>query len=124
VIGLTLTLLSGRMTQPEQDWLPISIPQTYFIESSSEEADGIVLIGHLFFCALTIPVFSIRCDLSPGSASEKPDLSGRVSAHIGSAILPKRLPVKKPLAVATSRRKTLETLMDGEPSRSRGSLFT
>src|SRR5712691_6698931 len=29
VTGLTTTLLSGRHTQPAQDWLPTSIPHTY-----------------------------------------------------------------------------------------------
>lgn len=43
VIDLTTTLLSGRQMQPAQDWLPISIPQTYLIVASSEEAGVSVL---------------------------------------------------------------------------------
>ncbi|GHO90069.1 hypothetical protein KSF_001170 [Reticulibacter mediterranei] len=47
-IDLTTTFLLGWQTQPEQDWLPMSIPQTYLIAaSSSEDADEIVLITHL-----------------------------------------------------------------------------
>src|SRR6266699_349207 len=46
--GLSTTLLSGRHTQPEQDWLPTSIPQTYLIGiSSCEEPDVVWLMFHL-----------------------------------------------------------------------------
>src|SRR6266487_5438991 len=48
VTGLTTTLLSGRHTQPEQDWLPTSIPQRYLMGvSSCEEPDVVWLIFHL-----------------------------------------------------------------------------
>jgi hypothetical protein len=67
VIGLTTTLLSGRVTQPEQDWLPMSIPQTYLVvaSSSGEEADGVVFIAHLLLLAFSIRGFSMRCSLAP-----------------------------------------------------------
>src|SRR5256885_3626990 len=55
-IGSTTTLLSGRMTQPEQDWLPISIPHTYLIVVSSlEEASSVKLISHLPLLVLSHP---------------------------------------------------------------------
>lgn len=50
VVGLTTTLLSGRVTHPEQDWLPMSIPQTYLISAPSTEGlVGVVSIAHLAF---------------------------------------------------------------------------
>src|SRR5260370_21827206 len=50
VIALITTLLSGRHMQPAQDWLPMSIPQTYLmVASSSEGADEVLLIAHLLF---------------------------------------------------------------------------
>src|SRR5437868_5389941 len=48
VIALITTRLSGRHMQPAQDWLPMSIPQTYLmVASSSEGADGVLFIAHL-----------------------------------------------------------------------------
>jgi hypothetical protein len=42
--------LSGRQMQPTQDWLPISIPQTYLMTAPSEEgADGGIVMAHLLF---------------------------------------------------------------------------
>src|SRR5579883_2752859 len=50
VVGLTTTLLSGRVMHPEQDWLPISIPHTYLISAPCpSEAGGVVSIAHLVF---------------------------------------------------------------------------
>src|SRR3989442_1445006 len=52
VTGLTTTLLSGRQTQPEQDWLPTSIPQIYLMGASScEEPDVVWLMFHLLVLA-------------------------------------------------------------------------
>jgi len=72
VIDLTTTLLSGRQMQPAQDWLPMSIPQTYLmVASSSEGADGVLLIAHLLF----LPFPSLSFPVT--EASEKPDQPGR-----------------------------------------------
>lgn len=50
VVGLTTTLLSGRVMHPEQDWLPISIPHTYLISAPCpSEAGGVISIAHLIF---------------------------------------------------------------------------
>jgi len=88
VIGLSTTLLSGRHMQPAQDWLPISIPQTYLMVAPSEEgADGVLLIAHLLLLHFTIPVhflasfFGVVTPFT--AASEKPDQPGRASAHVG-----------------------------------------
>ena len=51
--GLTTTCLLGRQIQPEQDWLPMSIPQTYLITTSGEDDNAVVLIVHLLLLALT-----------------------------------------------------------------------
>src|SRR5712692_3791866 len=52
VTGLITTLLSGRHTQPAQDWLPTSIPQTYLMGASScEEPDVVWLMFHLLVLA-------------------------------------------------------------------------
>src|SRR6266540_4212991 len=74
-VGLTTTRFSGPQMQPEQDWLPTSIPQTYLMvtSSSEDETDGVVLIAHLLLLVLHIPGLSIRCCLAPQSTSEKPD---------------------------------------------------
>jgi len=86
VIGFTTTLLSGRQMQPAQAWLPMSIPHTYLmVTSSPEEADVVVLIAHLLFLAFTIPVHFVRCKAAPRSA-RNPTKEARASAHIGSAI--------------------------------------
>jgi hypothetical protein len=69
---LITTLLSGRQMQPAQDWLPMSIPQTYLmVASSSEGADGVLLIAHLLFLPFPSVSFSVT------EASEKPDHLGR-----------------------------------------------
>src|SRR5260370_35632883 len=88
--GLTTTCLLGRQIQPEQDWLPMSIPQTYLmITSFSVDGNDAVFIGTSPLCVLSSSLDSNnRCCLSPGSASEKPDRPGRVSAHRGWAIWP------------------------------------
>lgn len=67
VIGLTTTLLSGRLTQPDQDLLPMSISQTYLVvtSSSGEEADGVVFIAHLLLVTLSILGSATRCCLAP-----------------------------------------------------------
>jgi hypothetical protein len=66
VIDLTTTLLWGRQMQPAQDWLPISIPQTYLItDSSSEGADEVLFIAHLL--SLHFPSLSISWRHSPTS---------------------------------------------------------
>jgi hypothetical protein len=81
----------------------MSIPHTNLMTAySSEKGDDVGFIVHLLSLALTIPGPSIRCSLSPGSASEKPAHPGRTSAHIGSAIWPLRFLNEVPLAVATS----------------------
>src|SRR4030088_2077100 len=60
VIDLMTTLLSGRHMQPAQDWLPISIPQTYLITASSEkEADGVLFIAHLLSLHFPSPFPSV-----------------------------------------------------------------
>jgi len=57
---LTTTLLSGRVMQPAQDWLPRSIPHTYLIIGSScEDISSVVFITHLLLLALARPcIFS------------------------------------------------------------------
>src|SRR5215472_18137665 len=61
VIDLITTLLSGRQMQPAQDWLPISIPQTYLITAPSEEgAGGGIVMAHLLFS------FMVRFCSCPG----------------------------------------------------------
>src|SRR5579883_1897152 len=103
VVGLTTTLLSGRVMHPEQDWLPISIPQTYLTSApEASEADAVVSIRHLIFCVLPLPCSPLRCHLALGSASENPGQLERASAHLGSAIWPRRLPFEQLRAVATS----------------------
>ncbi len=47
-------------------------------------------------------ILSVRCCLSPRSASEKPDHPERASAHIGSAIWPVEVPRRYLLPVTTS----------------------
>jgi hypothetical protein len=77
VIDLTTTLLSGRHIQPAQDWLPISIPHTYLIVASSEEAiDGVILIAHLLLPDLTIPVSITQCCLAPRKLASNPTNRG------------------------------------------------
>jgi len=63
------------MTQPEQDWLPISIPHTYLMIPSSEEEDNdVVFMLHLPLLALTIPGRYYPAQPVTGTElSEKPD---------------------------------------------------
>src|SRR2546421_1875522 len=73
VIGLITTLLSGRQMQPAQDWLPISIPQTYLmVASSSEEADAVLLIAHLLSLACSILSFSPGATFHRGQREARP----------------------------------------------------
>ena len=84
--------------QPEQDWLPISIPQTYLIvtASSEEEADGVALITPLLLGDFPHPwTFSLML-LDIAEARENPDHPGRASAHTGSAISPGEFPKAPP----------------------------
>src|SRR6266516_3449322 len=61
VIDLMTTLLSGRQMQPAQDWLPISIPQTYLMTAPSEKgASGGIFMAHLLFSFIFRP-----CSLRP-----------------------------------------------------------
>src|SRR5258708_28953008 len=100
-IGLTTTLLSSRRMQPAQDWLPMSIPQTYLIDiSSGEHVAAAVFITHLLSC-VSPSLHLLRCNLSI-VGSEKPNQSGRASAHTGSAISPG---TRNSPAVATSLLK-------------------
>src|SRR5215472_16334851 len=97
-LGLTTTRLSGLQMQPEQDWLPISIPQTYLIvtASSEEEADGVALITPLLLGDFPHPwTFSLML-LDIAEARENPDHPGRASAHTGSAISPREFPKAPP----------------------------
>jgi hypothetical protein len=69
VIDLTTTLLFGRQMQPEQDWLPMSIPQTYLmLASSAEESGPVSFIAHLLFLLGNVPVSATSGGLSLGSA--------------------------------------------------------
>src|SRR5260370_38677265 len=81
-VGLTTVRFSGPQMQPEQDWLPTSIPQTYLMvtSSSEEQTDGVVLIAHLLSLALPILELSVRCCLAPRSASDKPTNPAGASA--------------------------------------------
>ncbi len=66
-LALTTTRFPGPQMQPEQDWLPTSIPQTYLIvtSSSEEETDGTVFIAHLLLLVLSMLGLSIECCLAP-----------------------------------------------------------
>src|SRR5258708_4287594 len=78
VIGLSTTLLSGRVMQPAQDWLPISIPQTYLMVAPCEEgADGVLLIAHLLQASFHHP-----CLFPVTEASDKPGQPGRALARV------------------------------------------
>lgn len=82
-VGLTTTLLSGRVMHPEQDWLPMSIPQTYLISASLlEEAAGVVSITHLDFFGLPLPWSPPRCHLSPGKVERE---TRRARASVSSS---------------------------------------
>src|SRR5260221_14358684 len=95
-------LLSSRRIQPAQDWLPMSIPQTYVIDiSTGENVAAAVFITHLLSGVPSISGHLLRCNLST-FGSQKPDQSGRASAHAGSAISPGTRLSRNSLAVATS----------------------
>ncbi|WP_236601866.1 hypothetical protein [Ktedonobacter sp. SOSP1-52] len=75
VVGLTTMLLLGRVMHPEQDWLPMSIPQMYLISAlSTEEEVGVVSIAHLVF--LTSPSLGL-----PSGASFHRDQQARIPTH-------------------------------------------
>jgi hypothetical protein len=107
VIDLMTTLLSGRQMQPAQDWLPISIPQTYLITAPSEEgAGGGIFIAHLLFslifrpCSFPSIILRRRSFFRQGKRETRPKRRERqlmLDRQSGLAALG-----CEPLAVATS----------------------
>src|SRR5712692_8617792 len=102
VTGLTTTLLSGRHTQPAQDWLPTSIPQTYVMGASScEEPDVVWLMFHLLVLAEPFLCFSPVWPFDLDQQARIPtDQSERQLILDGQSSL--AACIRVPLAVATS----------------------
>jgi hypothetical protein len=103
VIGLTTVSLLGRMMQPEQDWLPISIPQTYcMLASACSEDKRVVFISHLL--CLDGPIPGLRPSVLPchrDQSARSPATKANVTSYwIGN--LTEVGPLGKPLVVATS----------------------
>src|SRR5258708_19778237 len=94
-------LLSSRRIQPAQDWLPMSIPQTYVIDiSTGENVAAAVFITHLLSGVPSISAHLLRCNLST-FGSQKPDQSGRASAHPAPPISPGTRLSRNPLPTHT-----------------------
>jgi hypothetical protein len=90
VIDLMTTLLSGRQMQPAQDWLPISIPQTYLMTASSEGAGGGIFIAHLLFsfmfhpCSFPSIILRRRSFFRRGKRETRPARASVSSCWIGN----------------------------------------
>jgi hypothetical protein len=91
VIDLMTTLLSGRQMQAAQDWLPISIPQTYLMTAPSEEgAGGGIFMAHLLFsfmlrsCSFPSIILRRRSFLRRGKRETRPARASVSSCWIGN----------------------------------------
>ncbi len=77
-MGLTTTSFFGRMMQPEQDWLPLSIPQTYLMLASACSEDKRCVFIFSLLC-LDDPIPGPRLPVLPSHRNQ----SARSPAHQG-----------------------------------------
>ena len=122
--------------QPEQDWLPISIPQTYLIVTSSvEEADGVVLLTPFLLCDFPHPWTFYLMLLDIAEARENPDQRGASVSSYRIGNLARRVPkgtsreLQQALSTlcaplgrgAVSRRRVTVQILEQATSQSLGS---
>jgi hypothetical protein len=102
-MGLTTISFFGFIMQPEQDWLPISIPQTYLTLSSDCSEDSWVVFIFSLLC-LDDPSLELDLRCCPVTAlnqrEARPTKANVTSYWIGNLLQMEFL--GNPLGVATS----------------------